>query len=369
MKVKIAYSQKTDISSIISDIKNQMGSFEAKFIQFYASSKINPEKISKEIHDAFNNTPTIGCTTSGEIISGKMLDNSLVIMAMGSEIIEDCKIEILTDIKNDQSVVDDAFSSFATYFNSDMAKLDTEKYVGLVLIDGLSGQEEKVNERIGDLTNVTFIGGSAGDDLKFEQTYVYANGKSYSNAAVLALLKCNTKFEVLKTQSFASTDKKVVVTKADESTRTIVEFNGKPATSEYASLVGVDKDNISSAFSKNPVGLVFEDDFFVRSPQKIDGDNIVFYCSIKEGMELDILESQDIVADTKKALQEKRESFGSISAIINFNCILRTLELKEKNQTRDYGQLFKDIPTVGLSTYGESYIGHINQTATMLLFK
>jgi len=165
MKVKIAYSQKTDISSIISDIKNQMGSFEAKFIQFYASSKINPEKISKEIHDAFNNTPTIGCTTSGEIISGKMLDNSLVIMAMGSEIIEDCKIEILTDIKNDPSGVDKAFSSFATYFNSDMAKLDTEKYVGLVLIDGLSGQEEKINERIGDLTNVTAIGGSAGDDL------------------------------------------------------------------------------------------------------------------------------------------------------------------------------------------------------------
>ncbi len=369
MKVKTAYSQKTDVTSIITDIKKQIGSFEARFIQFYASSNINPEEISKEIYKAFNNVPTIGCTSSGEITSGKMLDNSLVMMAMGAEIIEDCKIEILTDIKNDPSVVDNAFSSFATYYDNNMSELDTEKYVGLVLIDGLSGQEEKINERIGDLTNVTFIGGSAGDDLKFEQTYLYANGKSYSNAAVLALLKCNTKFEVLKTQSFKSSNKKVVVTKADESTRTIIEFNGKPAVSEYAELVGVDKDNISSAFSKNPVGLVFEDDFFVRSPQKTNGDSIVFYCSIMEGMELDILESQDIVADTKKAIQEKRESFGSISAILNFNCILRTLELKAKNQTDAYGQLFKDIPTVGLSTYGESYIGHINQTAAMLLFK
>ncbi|HTN68612.1 MAG TPA: FIST N-terminal domain-containing protein [Dysgonamonadaceae bacterium] len=369
MKVKVAYSQKSDINSIITDVKNQIGSFEAKFIQFYASSNIDPEKISKEIHSAFNNVPTFGSSSSGEITSGKMMDNSLVIMAMGPEIIEDCKIEILTNIKKDDSVVDKAFLSFASYYGSDMANLDTKKYVGLLLIDGLSGKEERINERIGDLTNVSFVGGSAGDDLKFKQTYVYANGKSYTNAAVIALLKCNEKFEILKTQSFISTNKKIVVTKADESTRTVIEINGKPAASEYASLVGVDKNNVTSSFSKNPVGLVFEDDFFVRSPQKTDGENIVFYCSIKEGMELDILESQNIVSDTKKAIQEKRESLGSISAIINFNCILRTLELKEKNQTVEYGQLFKDIPTVGLSTYGESYIGHINQTATMLVFK
>jgi len=63
------------------------------------------------------------------------------------------------------------------------------------------------------------------------------------------------------------------------------------------------------------------------------------------------------------------ESIGSISAIVCFNCILRTLELKEKKQTEKYGSLFKDIPTVGFSTYGESFIGHINQTAVMLLVK
>ncbi|NOQ25886.1 MAG: hypothetical protein GQ564_11035 [Bacteroidales bacterium] len=369
MKVKIAYSQKTDINNIITELKEQIGSFESKFIQFYASSSIDSEKISEQMYKAFDNVPVIGCTTSGEIISGKMLDNSIVMMAMGSEIVDDCKIEILTDIKNGSSLVDKAFDSFGTYFGTNTSNLDSEKYVGLVLIDGLSGMEEKINERIGDLTNVTFIGGSAGDDLKFEQTYLYANGKSYTNAAILALIKCNTAFDILKTQSFKSTNKKVIVTKADEASRTIIEFNGKPAVEEYASIVGVDKDAVASAFSKNPLGLVFGDDFFVRSPQKTDGDNIVFFCSIKEGMELDVLESGNIVEDTQLDLQAKIKSFGSASAILNFNCILRTLELKEKNQTDAYAQLFKDIPTVGFSTYGESYIGHINQTAAMLIFK
>ncbi len=79
--------------------------------------------------------------------------------------------------------------------------------------------------------------------------------------------------------------------------------------------------------------------------------------------------SADNFADTASALEQAKEALGGISAIINFNCILRTLDLKEQEKTKAYGDLFTDIPTVGLSTYGENYIGFINQTATMLLFK
>jgi hypothetical protein len=54
---------------------------------------------------------------------------------------------------------------------------------------------------------------------------------------------------------------------------------------------------------------------------------------------------------------------------LNFHCILRTLELKGKNQLDAYGRLFERVPTVGFSTYGEEYLAHIKQTSTMLLFK
>jgi len=369
MKVKIAFSQKKDIKDIIAELKGQINGFDAKFIQFFASPDIDPNKISKSVHEAFNFVPTIGCSSSGEIISGKMLDKSIVLMAMGSDIIGDCKIEVLEDVSANDMAVDTAFESIGEYFGESLETLDPSKYVGLVLIDGLSGQEETINERIGDLTNILFIGGSAGDDLKFEQTYIYANGKSYTNAVALAVLKCNTSFDILKTQSFKSLGKQVTVTKADEPTRTVLELNGKPAVQEYATILGIAEHELPSKFYTNPVGLVFGEDFFVRSPQKIAGDNIVFYCGIKEGMELDVLDSQNIIDDTKTDLNRKIDSFGHISAILNFNCILRTLEMKEKKQDQAYGQLFKDIPTIGFSTYGESFIGHMNQTATMLLFK
>jgi len=118
----------------------------------------------------------------------------------------------------------------------------------------------------------------------------------------------------------------------------------------------------------NPVGLVFEGEPFVRSPQQVKGDKLAFYCSVKEGMELSLLESTDIIASTKKALENTRKEPGGISGIINFNCILRTLELNQKELAEAYGNLFAAEPTVGFSTYGEQYIGHINQTATMLVF-
>ena len=63
------------------------------------------------------------------------------------------------------------------------------------------------------------------------------------------------------------------------------------------------------------------------------------------------------------------QSLGGYSAMINFNCILRTLELQQKWPYQEYGELFPDVPTIGFSSYGEEYIGHINQTATMLVFK
>lgn len=367
MKVKIAHSTKQDIDGILKDIKTQIGDCNAKFIQFYASPTMDPEKISKGIYELFQQTPVIGCSSSGEIVSGKMLENSIVIMALGDEIIEDCKIEVLPNLTEDILAVDKAFASLKKYYGKDLSQLDTKKHVGLLLIDGLSGMEEKVNERIGDLSNLTFVGGSAGDNMAFEKTYVYANGEFHSNAAVIALLKCKTSFSVLKTQSFKGLSKHATVTKSNA--RRVMELNGKPASKEYARLLGTEEEITTSQLFTHPLGISIAGDYFVRSPQKVDAKDVLFYCAINEGIELELLESQDIIESTEKDLAAKVRELGSVSAIVNFNCMFRTLELQSKNQTDAYGKLFADIPTIGLSTYGESYIGHMNQTATMLLFK
>jgi len=370
MNIKVAHSAKQSIEEVTADIGNSLAGFDAKAVIFFASSKFDPAEISAAMQKKFGSVPTFGCTTSGEIVSGHMFDNAVSAMALNNKIIEDMNIQILHNIQEDpKGAVNGAFQAFEKQFGVAMADMDFQKYVGLVLIDGLRGAEENVMERIGDLTNVTFIGGSAGDDLKFVQTHVFTGGKAYTNAALLILIKAATAFDFIKTQSFTVLDKTLIATKVDTAKRAVLEFNKEPATAAYAKAIGVPVENVADSFMSNPVGLMTGDEPFVRSPQRIEGQSIVFYCNLLEGMELSLLRSEDIVRDTKIAIEKKEKDFGPISGIINFHCILRTLELKNKNLTEAYGKLFTSIPTAGFSTYGEEYVGHINQTATMLVFK
>jgi hypothetical protein len=364
MNVITAFSVKIDVEDAVAELRERFSAADAEMVLFFASPAYNPAQLAAAMAAAFPKAVTFGCTTAGEIVTGRMLTHSVVAMAFTSAAVKSAKVEVLQDLGTASS---DAFKSFERNFGTPMAEMDPNRYVGILLIDGLSGKEELIVDRIGDLTNVNFVGGSAGDDLRFSATHVFANGKCYSNAAVVALLEPAVPFSVLKTQSFVSLPQKLKVTRANESDREVVEFNHKPALVAYAEALGIGVDQAAAHFQGNPLGLMFEGEPFVRSPQRVKDGSIVFYCAMKEGMELSLLRSTDIIADTRQALVAARAESGGISAIINFNCILRTLEMRQKGLTEQYGELFAAEPTIGFSTYGEQYIGHMNQTATMLL--
>lgn len=120
---------------------------------------------------------------------------------------------------------------------------------------------------------------------------------------------------------------------------------------------------------RHPLGLMVGEEPFVRSPRGVQDRSILFYCQIREGMELEVLEAKDIVTDTRQAVEAKKAELRHIAGLIDFQCFLRTLQLRTENQCEKYGEIFSGIPTVGFGTYGEEYLGHINQTSTMLLFR
>ncbi len=370
MNIKSAYSTLHSVQDAAVDIRQQLADIQPTMVIYFASSAFDPEKLSAAMQKEFAKAMVFGCSTAGELTSGKMLKNSIVAMAFSKAAIKNVQLAVVEQIKEKNGLhekIAGAMKSFEKTVGVKTSKIDPNRYVGMILIDGLSLAEESMMDSIGDLTNVTFVGGSAGDDLKFSATYVYANGKAYTNAALLALIEPATSFEVIKTQSFKRLDKKLLATEVDEATRTVVQFNGKPAADAYAEALNVPVASVSEHFMKNPLGLMFGDEPYVRSPQRIDNGKMVFFCNIKKGMELSILASTDMIKDTRTAIENKKKELGNISGIINFNCILRTLDLDAHGELDVYGKIFSDIPTIGFSTYGEEYIGHINQTATMLV--
>ena len=81
------------------------------------------------------------------------------------------------------------------------------------------------------------------------------------------------------------------------------------------------------------------------------------------------MKSDNIVEDTRKDLEKAKTEHGQIQAIVDFYCSLRNMELKRKDHYKEYSELYLDLKAIGFATYGESYIGHMNQTSTMLLLK
>src|SRR5690606_22997432 len=128
--------------------------------------------------------PVIGCTTAGEItselgyIEGGVVGVSLasdelhihprLIHPLDSFGLEEAD-GLARDLRGSLQLADD---------------LDPGDMFGRLLVDGMSSLAEQVTASLhSQLRGVSLIGGSAGDDLDFGETFVYWDGRFLRNAA------------------------------------------------------------------------------------------------------------------------------------------------------------------------------------------
>ncbi|MGZ7081522.1 MAG: hypothetical protein ACXVJT_19090, partial [Thermoanaerobaculia bacterium] len=57
-----------------------------------------------------------------------------------------------------------------------------------------------------------------------------------------------------------------------------------------------------------------------------------------------------------------------VSGGLAFNGVLRRLEMDAKDLHREFLHVFDGLQVSGFHTYGESWLGHINQTLTAVWF-
>lgn len=77
---------------------------------------------------------------------------------------------------------------------------------------------------------MSFVGGSAGDDLRFVKTEVFYGDRVAAHGAVLLVLDAAVPFSVVKTCSFEPTDQTLTITAADAASRVVWEFDGRRAS-------------------------------------------------------------------------------------------------------------------------------------------
>lgn len=365
MAIRTLSIKGTDSQDMAQQVRSALADFQPKLLLFFASSIY--KQPGAALKEAFPNSEVIGSSSHSEYCNSSFSSGSVSIMAMDSDSIEDVCVRVVENIGAEPDLQSTLNEMHNYYGGVEEVITNYERYVGLVLFESSAKVEEVFMDRLGTVTDLLFVGGSssAADD---GESLVYVNDQSYSGAAVLAILKTVNGYDVLKTQSaHIMSERKLLVTKSDMRNRILYEFDHRPCGEVYAEVLGVAQDEIQNYFVSNPLGVVADNEIFVRTFNQIQNGGITLHCGLPEGTEINVLKIGNIVDDTKKALDEVITY--QPAGVINFNCLYRTLEILDQNQVEPYCALFGRYPSIGFSTNGEAFFGHINETSTILVIK
>jgi hypothetical protein len=249
--------------------------------------------------------------------------------------------------------------------------LNSGKTFGFLMTDGLSMKEENTIARLKQaFDKLPIFGGSAGDDLKFEATFVSYCGHEYQNAAVFLLIETDCDIELFRTQHFKPTNRELITTEVDFERRIVKEINGKPATKAFAEINGLDEKHLTpNEFALYPLMIYMADKWYIRSIASANKDgSLNFYCAIDYGLPLNVAQGENMLLNLKTFIQEKTAQFKEIYFSLCCDCILRKVENINKNQVEQFKPIFNSLNAIGFNSYGEQYRGvHFNQTLTGII--
>ncbi len=242
----------------------------------------------------------------------------------------------------------------------------------LLLIDGLCGVEERVVSSLNAcLGGLGLVGGSAGDNLAFERSFIFEAGAFHTDSAILVLVHSRLPFRLFATHHFIGTGQRVVVTRAEPARRRVMEIDGRPAAEAYAQLVGLPVEALApEVFSAHPLVVKIGASYHVRALVCARPDrSLDFACAIDEGVVLRLAYRGDLLESLDSTFTELESFVGPPVLTLGFNCAFRHLEMERAGQTEAVSALLRRRRVVGFSTFGEQFNAmHLNQTFTGVTF-
>jgi hypothetical protein len=337
-------------------------------VLLFVSPSYDLAALGPSLERRFRGIQLAGCTTSGEIGPGGYQENSIVGISLAGPDFAAASglIEGLSRLDAADMQASVRRARLAIYDAAPWAR--HENLFAITLIDGMCGCEELVaSAACGALGGIPLRGGSAGDGLNFEKTYVLHDGEFRNDCALIVVVATRRNFRAFKTEHFIAGSEKSVVTGADPRRRIVTEINAEPAACEYARITGIGVAELTpAAFATHPMVVRLGGHSFVRAVQRVNADNsLTFLCAIDEGVVLTVGEGGDLIGNLQQSFGDIERDIGTPELVIAFDCILRGLELDQRRIRGKAGALMDRNNAVGFSTYGEQCEAmHMNQTLT-----
>ncbi|SON54169.1 hypothetical protein HDIA_0628 [Hartmannibacter diazotrophicus] len=356
------------LDEITSAIRAEIVPDDTEFLLIFFSSHLDAAALGHRLAHALPGVRIGGCTTSGEISNLGISDHGAVAIAFprrGFSVVS-------TVIASVSSLGVEECSAAVARLKSELNRRcpagRDDQIFAMSLIDGLCYREEAIVSALDwALGGIPLVGGSAGDDLTFDGTFLLHDGKAHRDAALLLLVHTERPFKVFKTENFEPTAARLVVTRSEPEKRIVHELNAEMAAYEYAEVVGLDPATLTPfGFASHPMVVRVGGEYFCRSLRNTNPDgSLTFFCAIDDGVVLTVAKAVDLVESTTKALEQMEKDVDGIDFVIGFDCILRRLDAQNRQVLHDLGSVYRQHRVFGFNTYGEQYrTMHLNQTFT-----
>ena len=363
--VQVAISPNNSGAASAQVIADQLGNKDFAFVLVFFSPSPSADEFCTALQKRLPTTLIYGCSTAGELTPEGFTDGAIVALGFLSE---DFHAEAILIPQLDEFTIGKGqFNVREAVRRFQMSRSPSRSHCfALMLVDGLCYREEQLVSAVNyGLRDVPLIGGSAGDGMSFEETFVIHEGQLHKNAAILLLIESRFPLHIFKCDSFTPTDLKFVVTKADPEKRLVYELNALPAATAYANALGLQPNELDPfCFASHPLSVCFGGDCYVRSIQDVYPDGAFrFYCAIDEGIVFTLSEIGDMVDSINQTIETIHDTIGEPQLILGFDCVLRRM-MAEINQSKgQVNQIFKEHGIVGFNTYGEQvHAMHLNLT-------
>ncbi len=320
------------------------------------------------VHDVLNTVLSkvpqaiiIGTTTSGEIMNGKMLDESLVI---SMSIFENTSVQSV-------HYMDDDSEMMGREVGRNIVNAQTKCIV--MFADGLNCNGDAILRGLSQSCSkeVVVAGGMSGDNGNFEKAYCIYGNQVFEKGLVAVSLS-NPALEVFHTYnlSWKPIGKKMIVTRAEGNI--LYEINHKPVKDIYAKYLG---ENVVQQMPGSTIEfpLILHEggvDIARSMISLTDNEGIIYAGELCEGQEVRFgIGSPNMLTESAHKSYNLTKN-APIEGLFAYSCIARKAFLG-KNLESELVPLSKISPLAGFFTYGEFYHGSdgnklLNVTTTVL---
>lgn len=235
----------------------------------------------------------------------------------------------------------------------------------LVMTDALAGHSDALVEELTVATggNYRFFGGGAGDDGRFQKTYVFAGTEAITDAVVALEILSLKPIGVGVSHGWLPTGAGLRVTEAQGSL--LISLNGMPAIQafeDYAEATGqtLDVNNALPFFLHNILGIRTENNYRLRVPLGVQADgSIACAAAIPQGSIVHIMKTtaESAVLAAEQATRAALDAIGSHrpGAALVFDCVATRLRIGKSfaNELKACADILAPAGFVGCNTYGQ----------------